>query len=235
MANEKILIVEDEELVARLIRMSLVKYGYDVPPFASTSEQALRAVHENKPDLVLMDIGLPGEMDGIELAREVRFGAEVPVIFLSGRTDGATIERAKAAEPLGYLFKPFDPRNLQTTIDTSLHQFRAAQRRQREALQQAESKYQSLFEKLADEAEIPITNASKNLRSLSDVFGRLTTALESYGRLGTTARIQPDLKREIEAVVSKADLPTLVTEAPKTIAQTFEQLRNLAAIVRSGD
>jgi len=182
-----------------------------------------------------MDIGLPGEIDGIELAREVRFGAEVPVIFLSGRTDGATIERAKAAEPLGYLFKPFDPRSLQTTIDTSLHQFRAAQRRQHEAQQQAELKYQSLFEKLADKAGIPITNASENLRSLSDLFGRLTNALESYSRLGTTARIQPDPKWEIEAVISAGDLPTLITEAPKTIAQALEQLQNLAAIVRSGE
>ncbi len=233
MPNERILIVEDEELVAKLIRMSLVKYGYDVLPYASTRDQTLKAVQDHKPDLVLMDISLPGKVDGIDVAKEVRFGSNVPVIFLSGISDGATIQRSKAAEPLGYLFKPFDPKNLQTTIDTSLHQFKAAQRREQEVLRQAEQRYSNLFAKLANEIEIPLQGVTDNLRFLQDAFDHLTNVLECYRRLTRTTKMQSELMGEIEKAICAADLPCLIEQTPKTIAQTFEQLQSLAMLARS--
>lgn len=119
--KNKIYIVEDDPLICLDIRQALTDFGYQVVGTAESGEDAVRGVIEHKPDFVLMDINLKGPVDGIEAAS--RLGAEypVPVVFLTGLTDEATLQRAKLTLPYGYLIKPFDPSELRSAIELALY------------------------------------------------------------------------------------------------------------------
>ncbi|MBD1862538.1 MULTISPECIES: ATP-binding protein [Trichocoleus] len=120
MANERILVVEDERIVARDIEKRLKKLGYVVPITVASGEEAIKQTAEIRPDLVLMDIQLKGELDGIEAAEQIRADFNIPVIYLTAYADEATLQRAKATEPFGYILKPFDARDLQVAIEVAL-------------------------------------------------------------------------------------------------------------------
>lgn len=120
MAATKILIVEDEMIVAEEMADALRLLGYQVPAIVPSGEQAIQTVAKLTPDLVLMDINLQGDVDGIEAAEAIRDSFEIPVVFLTAYADPKTLERAKATEPFGYLIKPFEERELQTTIEIAL-------------------------------------------------------------------------------------------------------------------
>lgn len=121
MAEIKILVVEDESIVAEDIRRSLQKLGYDVPSVVASGEEAVKKVEEISPDLVLMDIMLSGEMDGIEAADKIRYNFNVPVVYLTAYSDGKILERAKLTEPFGYIIKPFKERELQINVEIALY------------------------------------------------------------------------------------------------------------------
>jgi len=121
MNNEKILIVEDEKIIALDLQRRLERFGYSVAGMASEGPAAVALAKEREPDIVLMDIMLAGEMDGIEAAAEIRKRYGIPVIFLTAYTDEKTLERAKEVEPFGYILKPFKERELYTTIDIALY------------------------------------------------------------------------------------------------------------------
>lgn len=121
MAKSKILIVEDESIVAKDIQNSLKKLGYLVPTIVSSGEKAIEEIEENRPELVLMDIMLKGQMTGIESANVIRDRFQIPVIFLTAYADDNTISQAKIAEPYGYIIKPFKEKELQTTIEMALY------------------------------------------------------------------------------------------------------------------
>ena len=121
MAKPKILIVEDESIVAKDIQNSLKNLGYNVPTIVASGEKAIKEVEDNKPDLVLMDIILKGDMDGIEAANIIRENFNIPVIFLTANADDKTVSKARIAEPYGYVIKPFREKELQTTIEMALY------------------------------------------------------------------------------------------------------------------
>ncbi len=121
MAKADILIVEDESIVALDIRSRLSRLGYAVPAIASSGEQAVRRAAELSPDLVLMDIQLKGEMDGVQAAEAIRTQLDTPVVYLTAYADSKTLERAKLTEPFGYILKPFEERDLRTTIEIALY------------------------------------------------------------------------------------------------------------------
>lgn len=120
MAHAKILIVEDERIVAKDIERSLKSLGYIVVAAVATGQEAIQATLELQPDLVLMDIMLHGSMDGIDAAEQIRTHSQVPVIFLTAYADENTLQRAKITEPFGYIVKPFDERDLHTSIEIAL-------------------------------------------------------------------------------------------------------------------
>ena len=120
MAKEKILVVEDERIVAKDIVKSLQRLGYKVVASVASGEEAVQKVAESNPDLVLMDIMLKGKMDGIETTEEIHKNFDIPVIYLTAYADEKTLERAKITEPFGYIIKPFDERDLHTTIEIAL-------------------------------------------------------------------------------------------------------------------
>jgi len=118
-----ILIVEDEAIVANDIRETLVSLGYGVAGMAKTGESAVAKAAEVLPGLVLMDIHLAGAMDGIEAASRIHRQSGIPVIFLTAYADTALLERAKAAEPYGYIIKPYDERSLHSAIEMAFHKY----------------------------------------------------------------------------------------------------------------
>ena len=120
----RVLVVEDEAIVAMDISASLRVLGYEVEGPASTGEEAIALALRTRPDLVLMDIMLRGGMDGVEAARRIREATGAPIVYLTAYADEGTLRRAKEAEPLGYLLKPFEERELRTTIETALYKHR---------------------------------------------------------------------------------------------------------------
>jgi two-component system, LytTR family, response regulator LytT len=121
MAKTNILIVEDESIVAKDIQHSLKKLGYTVVGICATGEDAIAAAAEFMPDLVLMDIMLKGEMNGIEAASQIREKFGIPVIFLTAYADESTLSKAKVTEPYGYIIKPFKEIDLHTSIEMAVY------------------------------------------------------------------------------------------------------------------
>lgn len=121
MAKTNILIVEDESIVAKDIQHSLKKLGYSVAAICATGEDALAAAAEFHPDLVLMDIMLKGEMNGVEAASQIREKFGIPVIFLTAYADESTLNKAKVTEPYGYIIKPFKEIDLHTSIEMAVY------------------------------------------------------------------------------------------------------------------
>ncbi|HEY9246130.1 MAG TPA: response regulator, partial [Candidatus Methanoperedens sp.] len=99
----------------------LKRMGYSVPSIASSGEEAIKKAKENRPDIVLMDIVLQGDMDGIEAAEKIRSLFDIPVIYLTAYSDESILQRAKIAEPFGYIIKPFRERDLQVNLEIALH------------------------------------------------------------------------------------------------------------------
>lgn len=126
----KILVVEDEPIAAADLTEQLRRLNYELIGPAESGEKALAFAEETRPDLVLMDIHLEGQIDGVEAAAQItkRFGT--PIIFTTAFADPPTLERAKKAEPYGYLLKPFQIRNLATTLEMSAHKHQAIVERQ---------------------------------------------------------------------------------------------------------
>ncbi|MBN4051451.1 response regulator [bacterium AH-315-M05] len=121
MTKANILIVEDEQIVAKDIEQNLKKLGYNTVGIASMGEDAIKMAEKEKPDLVLMDIMLKGKMTGIEAAKRIRKNIDTPVIYLTAYADEDTLEQAKITEPHGYIIKPFKEIDLKTTIEIALY------------------------------------------------------------------------------------------------------------------
>jgi len=124
MEPTKIMVVEDEPIVARDVQVSLERLGYTVPATASSGEEAIRRAKECGPDLVLMDVVLKGKMDGIETAQHLQRQLNIPVVYLTAYADHQTLQRAKGTAPLGYVLKPFQPNDLHTTVQVALSRAR---------------------------------------------------------------------------------------------------------------
>jgi putative nucleotidyltransferase with HDIG domain len=120
MSKAKILIVEDERIIGEDIKDTLMKSGYSVSGIVSSGEKAIKSVQGNMPDLVLMDIKLQGDMDGIEAAKQIYDHYDIPIVFLTSCGDTETLNRVKAIELYGYVSKPFEQRELVTNIKLAL-------------------------------------------------------------------------------------------------------------------
>ncbi len=121
MEKPRILVVEDESIVAIDLSHTLTSLGYTVIDAVGTGEKALKVLETQRPDLVLMDIQLRGELDGIQVAERIQTGLRIPVIYLSAYSDAKTLARAKLTEPYGYIMKSFDHNDLHSTIEMALY------------------------------------------------------------------------------------------------------------------
>ncbi len=143
--RQRILIVEDEALVAEDLRVRLGRLGYDVVGIVDRAEEVSGAVVEDRPDLVLMDIKLKGAMDGIEAGDRLRAASSVPFVFVTSHADRTTMDRAMRAEPFGYVLKPFDERAVQAAIEMAL-----ARHRSEQSLRAAEDGMRTILGNIAD-------------------------------------------------------------------------------------
>jgi len=121
MKKKQILIVEDERIVAEDIKISLQRLGYSVPGTAASGEDAVKKAQDMRPDLVLMDIVLGGEMDGIEASALIRSRFGIPVVYLTACSDRKTLKKAKITDPFGYIVKPYENKDLQTKVEVALY------------------------------------------------------------------------------------------------------------------
>lgn len=119
----RVLIVEDEPLIAENIAMYLNNHDYEVAGIAYDYEEAILKLEQEKPDIALLDINLEGERDGIDVGKFIHYKMGIPFVFLSSYSDKNTLERAKHIQPSGYLVKPFHEKSLMATLEISLSNF----------------------------------------------------------------------------------------------------------------
>lgn len=141
MNPSKIMVVEDENIVALDLRYQLEKNGYIVSAIFSSGEEALQNIDKLKPNLVLMDIQLQGNMDGVETAKMIRDEYKIPVVFITAFADDTTFQRAKSIDPFGYIIKPFEERILRTTIEMAIYKAEIDRK-----LVESEERYRNFFE-----------------------------------------------------------------------------------------
>ena len=146
MSTSRIMVVEDEFIEAKCLKRSLENLGYCVSAIADTGEKAIEKAEQDKPDLTLMDIELKGRMDGIEAAGIILSRFDIPVIYLTAFMDKKILERAKVTEPFGYMIKPFENKELNSTIEIAIYKHRVEKERKKltQELQKALTKVKRL-------------------------------------------------------------------------------------------
>jgi PAS domain S-box-containing protein len=137
----RILLVEDDSLIAEDIKVIVENFGYSILWIASTARAAIENADKFKPDLIMMDIVLDGEMDGIEAAEKIKARVDIPIVYLTAHADENTLERAKKTEPYGYVLKPFQEQELKTVIDTALYKHGMERK-----VKESEERYRTLIE-----------------------------------------------------------------------------------------
>jgi PAS domain S-box-containing protein len=177
MRSAKILIVEDNRIVARDLQQQLVRLGHTIAGVTARGEDVVALALESKPDLALMDIRLDGDLDGIEAAQQLRERCGVPVIYLTAYADDQTLERATRTEPFGYLLKPFEDSQLRTAIEMALYKHDAERQ-----LRESERRYAVTLASIGD--AIIATDAHASVTFMNSVAERLTgfTLAEAVGR-----------------------------------------------------
>ena len=145
MPDARILIVEDEGILALDVQQRLTSLGYPLPDIASTGEEAVKKAAERLPDLILMDIMLPGEIDGVTAAERIHARFNIPVIYITAYADEDTLHRAKITEPYGYIVKPFKERELHIAIDMALYKSKMERK-----LRESEKRWATTLKSIGD-------------------------------------------------------------------------------------
>ncbi|MBA4417311.1 MAG: hypothetical protein C0392_05310 [Syntrophus sp. (in: bacteria)] len=158
----RIMIVEDEIIVAESIRMNLERYGYQVTALVDTGESAIAEAEKNPPDLIIMDIGLSGTLDGVETSEIIKNRFHVPIIYLTAFTDDNTISRVSITEPSGYIMKPFHERELLSAVEIALYKDKSERERRtlNKALRNSEERYRTLVETAREGVWVVDTHAN---------------------------------------------------------------------------
>jgi diguanylate cyclase (GGDEF)-like protein/PAS domain S-box-containing protein len=167
MEKTRILIVEDEGLIARDVENMVKNAGYEVCGIASTGEEAIERADKTQPDLILMDIILRGDMDGVEAAERIRDHFNIPVIYLTAHTDENTLERAKLTEPQGYTLKPVEQKELLTVIEMALYKHQLETK-----LREREGWLATLLQSIGE--GVIATDKSGNITFMNPVAEKLT-------------------------------------------------------------
>ena len=203
MAQTNVLVVEDESIVSKDIQHSLKKLGYHVVGAASTGEQAVLLAQQHMPDIILMDIMLKGEMNGIEAADAIRKDTNIPVIFLTAYADESTLAKAKVTQPYGYIIKPFKEIDIHTSIEMALYKHK----KETEVLKERDLLYSLVESKEASGREIMFVKSNSRLVKLKTGDIYYIEALKDYvviNTLNTRYTVHSTMK-DIEAKLPEAD------------------------------
>ena len=187
-APSRILVVEDEAIVAADIQDRLEALGYVIAGWGTTGDEALDLARTTNPDLILMDIMLKGPMNGIQAAHLIRIEMSLPVIFLTANSDDAVLEQAKVSEPFAYLLKPFEERQLRTNIEMALYKSRMERERDRltRELQDALATIQTLS------GLLPICAWCKSVRDDSGYWMRVEQYVEQHSKATFSHSVCPE-------------------------------------------
>jgi len=196
MNKAKILVVEDEGVLAKGIERKMTTLGYTVTGIAFSGEEAVRMAEQERPDLVLMDIKLDGEMDGVEAAGHIREKFDIPVVYLTAYSDKETIRRAKITEPYGYVLKPVTERELECNIEMTLYRHNI----EAELLKKKEMEAIGIF-------SMGIAHDFNNLIQL--IGGLIEGATENLSAVGSERKCMPLLERAGKNLQKAADLVKL--------------------------
>jgi len=200
-----LLLVEDEVIVAEDVRRRLENLGYSVLGIATRGKDAIEMAVKFHPRLILMDIGLRGGMDGIETVRHIREKVDIPVIFASAYSDDTTLHRARAAEPQGFVLKPFEERELRVTIEMALYKH-ASDR----VLRESESMFRRLCESLPD--GVLLEDAIGQVKFANASYFRIFNATATLSPAGKDARTESSRQQELIA-----DFPTFLRRKKEII------------------
>jgi len=180
MAKTNVLVVEDESIVSKDIQYSLKKLGYNVVGAASNGEKAFELASTESPDIILMDIMLKGEINGIQTAEKIKKELNIPVIYLTAYADEATLAKAKVTEPYGYIIKPFKEVDLHTSIEMALYKFS----KEKEVLQERDLLY-SLIENKETSFDFIFVKSKSRLVKIKTVDIYFVEALKDYVAINT--------------------------------------------------
>lgn len=178
MSGKKILVVEDEVMVAMTLEDTLEALGYEVAGTVDNGRDAVRLAAEKKPDLILMDIRIRGDIDGIETADKITQSMDIPVVFLTAHSDEQTLMRALKTQPYGFLIKPFRERELYSNIEMAIHKHRVLKKRNQNGegvlvSQEAATEARSPPASFRERENVVVGTDSERLKSL--VFESLET------------------------------------------------------------
>ena len=213
--KKRILIVEDSTVVVAEMKIKLTELGYEVVAAVSSGEESIAKIHEYKPDLVLMDIRLSGEMDGIEAAKEIRKTYDFPVLFISAFSDQETISRAKETAPYGFIVKPFGEAELAGAIEIALkrHEYDRV-------IKDSENRYRILFE------DSPISIWEEDFSEVREIVSLFEgTGVDSVEKIfsGDPGRVK-DLVLKIKLLnVNKATLKLVGAKDKFDLAENIEK------------
>lgn len=232
--RKRILIVEDERIIAEDIKRTLKNFGYDVIKIVSSGPLAIETTLQEKPDLVLMDIMLEGKMNGIQAAEAIRAKMDLPIIYLTAYADETTLKNAKITQPFGYIIKPFEERELHATLEMAFYRNVLET-----ALRESEKKHRTLVETM-DEG-IVIVDDNENFTFVNNaavtIFGYPKEDLLKMSMRDFTSPAEFDYIRKktqlrMEGVSDKYELTitargghrhyTTVTASPMIIDGTYE-------------
>jgi len=208
--KSKVLVVEDELVVARDIEQQLIDLGYDPVGSTNRGEQAIDLVAALRPDLVLMDIQLVGSMDGISAAQQIRTRFALPVVFLTAFTADDVLARARLTEPFGYILKPFSERELRTVLAMALYKHKAEARLQNTTRQLQALSRQVLLAQEQERRRIAI--------ELHDELGQSLTAIKINLQLSERFKGQAPADLNLESI--------------RIVEDALQQVRNLATALR---
>lgn len=188
----KIVIVEDDAAAAEDLRERLTRMGYTVVGIAVSGTEAIQKADDARPDLVLINMQLKGILDGIEAAEQIRAGFQIPVVYVTAVSDEYTFQRAKVTDPFGYLFKPFEERELEIIVEMALYKHTMEQER--------EGLIRELQEALAEVRQLsgllPICLSCKKIRDDRGYWSRVEEYIQKYSRAKFTHGFCPDCARK---------------------------------------
>lgn len=238
MAGEKILIVEDDSISAMDIKKTVESFGYSVPYVASSGKEAIRKASEIEPDLILMDIILKREIDGIEAISKIK-ELNMPFIYLTTHSEEHTIKRAKITEPSGYIIKPFDSKELKYAIELALYKSS-----QEKKIKESEVIFRSVYENSFD--AILLTKPDGSILSANPaaqkMFARTEKEIIKVGRAGLVVQNehlneilkQRRKKGKIKAVLifKRKDGSTFLGEATSNVFTDADGITKTSMIIR---
>jgi two-component system cell cycle sensor histidine kinase/response regulator CckA len=217
--ERRILVVEDEGIVAEDIRTTLEGLGYSVPVTAASAEEALRAATDSSPSLALLDIRIQGKMDGIEAADQLRERFGIPIVFLTSYSDEATLSRAKKVQPHGYLLKPFNERELHAAIEMALYKHEMENRVARSERLAALGR---MAVGMAHEINNPLAYVTANVQFVRECLGELKRCF--------SGRPQPDVMEAARASLHEAG--TALSDAADGAERVRRVVSGLKAFAR---